>query len=128
MEEDGNTNFFHKVANGRKRKNLISSVRVEGEEVMDFQAIPNEAIHFYSSLYKKDGGRRPVVENLFDNSLYLVLADWLERPFGEEEVKEAIFGMDGSKSPSLDGFTMFFYQVCWDIIKDDLMNVTGEFF
>lgn len=49
-EGDGNTSFFHKVANGRKRKNLISSIRVDGEEVTNFEDITNEAIRFYSLL------------------------------------------------------------------------------
>lgn len=49
-------------------------------------------------------------------------------PFGEEEVKDAAFGMDGEKSPSLDGFTMLFFQECWEIIKDDLFKVLGEFY
>lgn len=36
--------------------------------------------------------------------------------------------MEGAKAPGPDGFSMYFYQVCWDIIKDDLMLVFLEFF
>lgn len=28
----------------------------------------------------------------------------------------------------MDGFSMYFYQICWDIIKDNLMKVFYEFF
>ena len=34
------------------------------------------------------------------------LSDWLERPFLEKEVKEAVFECDGSKTPSPDGYSL----------------------
>lgn len=43
-KEDGNTKLFHKVAKGRKRKNLISCLLVQGGEVENFEEICNEAI------------------------------------------------------------------------------------
>lgn len=42
-------------------------------------------------------------------------------------MKEAVFGMDGVKSPGPDGFSMLLYQECWDTIKEDLMKVVREF-
>lgn len=30
--------------------------------------------------------------------------------------------------PGRDGFSMMFYQECWDTIKKDLMKVLGEFY
>lgn len=36
--------------------------------------------------------------------------------------------MDGSKAPMLDGFSMLFYQECWETIKTDLMGDFKEFF
>lgn len=35
-EGDGNTSYFHKVANGRKMKNLILSLVINGVEVDNF--------------------------------------------------------------------------------------------
>lgn len=52
----------------------------------------------------------------------------LERPFTEDKVKKVIFDMDGAKAPGPDGFSMHFFQKCWDIIKEDLMKVFLEFF
>ena len=34
------------------------------------------------------------------------LSAWLERPFTEDEVKDAVFACDGSKAPGPDGFSM----------------------
>lgn len=43
----------------------------------------------------------------------------LEKLFGEEEVKNVIFSMDGSKAQGSDGFSLHLYQECWDMIKND---------
>jgi hypothetical protein len=35
--------------------------------------------------------------------------------------------MEHNKAPGPDGFPAEFYQVCWEIIKDDLMELFREF-
>jgi hypothetical protein len=53
--------------------------------------------------------------------------DLLIANFSEEEVRESIFQMEHNKAPGLDGFPPEFYQVFWNIIKDDLMALFEEF-
>lgn len=43
-------------------------------------------------------------------------------------MKEAVFSIDKDKSPGPDDLSSLFYQECWDIVKDDLMNVFTEFY
>lgn len=47
--------------------------------------------------------------------------------FSEDEVRQAIWECDSTKSPGPDGFNMGFYKACWYIIKEDLMKVMDEF-
>lgn len=47
--------------------------------------------------------------------------------FTEKEVKEAIFQMKHNKAPRPDGFPAEFYQVSWEVVKDDLMVLFKEF-
>ena len=54
-------------------------------------------------------------------------AEWLDRPFLEEEVHYAVFQLNRDKALGVDGFTMVLYQECWDVIKEDLMKVFHEF-
>lgn len=68
-EGDENTRFFHKLANGKKRKNQILGLKVDEEEVVDFEDISNETSSSFERLYKKDRGERPVIDNLFERSL-----------------------------------------------------------
>lgn len=96
--------------------------------VEDFDKIKEETIWFYASLYAKEKRDRPLIDNLFGHSLDLTDVEALESDFSLEEIKEAVYVTANDKSPARDGFTMMFYQVCWDFIKDDLLKVFAEFF
>lgn len=75
-----NMRFFHKIANRRKRKNMISSLVMDGEEVMNFETIAYEAIFLYDKLYK-DPIECPSIDNLFNTQLPSDLALELEKAF-----------------------------------------------
>lgn len=45
---------------------------------------------------------------------------WLSRDLEKEEVKQVVFEGDPDKAPGLDGFTFGFFQLSWEIIKEDL--------
>ena len=51
----------------------------------------------------------------------------LDLPFSELEIKEAIDDMPSEKAPGPDGFSIAFFQSCWDIVKDDLMRAITSF-
>lgn len=55
------------------------------------------------------------------------LARWMERPFEEAEIKEAVFYCKRDKAPRTDGFSMTVFQDCWEVMKGDLMRVFAEF-
>lgn len=121
-EGDGNTRYFHRIANGR-RKNQITRLMVDNEEVQSFEKIAKEVKEFFAHLYKKEDYERPIIGNLFSSTIPSEWAREIEKPFSEEEVFNAVFGMDEAKAPGPDGFSMLFYQECWESIKEDLMKV-----
>jgi hypothetical protein len=51
----------------------------------------------------------------------------LTAPFIIDEVHEAIFHMEHNKAPGPYGFPIEFYQVFWEIIKDELLALFMEF-
>jgi len=42
-------------------------------------------------------------------------------------VWEVVRGLNGDKAPGLDGFTIAFFQKCWEVLKMDIMAVFSEF-
>jgi hypothetical protein len=54
-------------------------------------------------------------------------ANWLERPFQEEEVLQVFLSMDGDKALFPNNFNIAFFWSCWAIVKDDLMRVFHNF-
>jgi hypothetical protein len=51
----------------------------------------------------------------------------LVEEFLEAEVRKAVFQMEHNKAPGSDDFPVEFYQVFWDLVKNDLMALFREF-
>jgi hypothetical protein len=52
---------------------------------------------------------------------------WLEREFEESEVYEVVRNLNGDKALGPDGFSLAFFQKCWEVLKEDIMVVFKEF-
>ncbi|RVX00216.1 Transposon TX1 uncharacterized 149 kDa protein [Vitis vinifera] len=50
-----------------------------------------------------------------------------ELPFSELEIHAALMGMNGDKAPGPDGFTVAFWQSCWETVKEDVLDMFKEF-
>ena len=46
----------------------------------------------------------------------------LERRFDKEEVDQVLKDLEADKAPGPDGFTMAFFQHCWQVLQDDIMG------
>ncbi|RVW89014.1 hypothetical protein CK203_029421 [Vitis vinifera] len=55
-------------------------------------------------------------------------AENLEVPFSEEEIHSALLELNGDKAPRLDGFTVAFWQACWDFVKEEILELFKEFY
>lgn len=78
---------------------------------------------YFRALFQEDRPQRPKVDGLQICRLENGQAEWLERPFEEDEVKKAVCLLDGDEAPGPNGFTIAFYKSCWEVIKGDLMLV-----
>lgn len=126
-EGDKNTKYFHKVANSHRRHNSIRHLSINGELSTDQAAIKEEITGFYQQLYKEDGEFRPLLDGLAFSSISAEEANWVERPFEEEEIFNVVSHMNGDKAPGPDGFPMAFFHACWPILKGDLLAMFSEF-
>ena len=85
---------------------------------------------FYKSLFGKEETQGVSLSNSFweeSEKVSSVEKDFLEAPFSEEEMKNAVFGSYADGAPGPDGFRFLFYQTFWEVIKGDLMRLVNSF-
>jgi hypothetical protein len=119
--------MIHQTANANRRNNHIDSLIVNGSPTFDPTILGDHIVNYYDSLFTEPLSWRPQLDNLEFNMLSTTEAASLEEPFDEKEVWEVIKGMDRDKAPGPDGFSMAFFQECWNVIKGDFMAVFSEF-
>lgn len=101
--------FFHGMASARQRANKICYL-MEGDTRREVKEDISHTIEdHFTALYKKEERERPLLNNLAFKSIGAENADWLERPFEEEEVRQAVFHSCGDKAPWPDGFPLAFF-------------------
>ena len=63
-EGDKNTKFFHKMANAKARKNLLSKVNINGNPLTSVEDIKDGVCRAYRTLLSKTEDWRPRMRNL----------------------------------------------------------------
>jgi len=100
---------------------------VNGSVFSEQQVIRDHAAQFYESLFAEPYSWRPRLDDLAFDTLDAVETSSLELPFEEREVLEVVKGMNRYKVSGPDGFSLAFFQDCWDVIKTDIMGVFQDF-
>lgn len=54
-------------------------------------------------------------------------ASWLERPFGEDEIKDVVFNMSDDKAPRPEGYSFTFYKACLEVVRQNIIDVLTYF-
>ncbi|RVW55567.1 Transposon TX1 uncharacterized 149 kDa protein [Vitis vinifera] len=127
-EGDKNTGFFHKMASAHWRNNFLDRIKINGVELVEEQEVREGIVKTFQHQLREEPGWRADLEGLHLKSLDLSEAEALEAPFTEEEIFSALMDMDGDKAPSPDGFTVAFWQACWDFAKEEIVELFKEFY
>lgn len=123
---DRNTEFFHRMANGRRRKCNILSLEDEGREINDKNELKAHIVDYYKSLFRADP----------PSSIHLATDVWASefclhevqkvqiiRPFTLEELEKVIREAKLNTAPGPDGFNVHFYRTFWPEVKNDLFEM-----
>lgn len=70
---------------------------------------------------------RPVVDDLSFATITREEAVLAEQPFEEREILEALHSLNGDKASGPDGFSLAFFQTCWAVIKEDVIQCFNHF-
>jgi len=122
------TKFFHAMATINFRKNSISSLRDDYNNIItDHDG--KEALLLIAFKNRMGITSQPVMQ--FDlHSLINVNVDLnhLVRPFTREEIDLLFSKLPVDKAPGPDGFNGLFIKKCWNIIKEDFYKLCESFF
>ena len=127
-EGDRNMGFFHRMASSHRRNNSLERIKINGDWLLEEQEIRKGIANAFQSLLSKDMGWKADIGNLQFDQISLQEAENLERPFTEDEIHVALMEMNGDKAPGPDGFSMAFWQSCWDFIKEEILEMFKDFF
>ena len=126
-EGDKNSNFFHRLASSHRNANTIGKLLINGVLLTDQDEIRDHIAQFYQQLYMEDVYRRLSLDGIEFSIITDEEAEWLERPFEENEIINVVQGCDGDKAPGPDGFSLAFFQQCWSVVRNDVLAVCQEF-
>jgi hypothetical protein len=125
LEGDNNTAYFHRVANGRKRKNTMYSLKKDDINIQGTADLLVHATEYYKQLFGPgEGNKMQLADDIWSAEEKLSEADnrALLEPF-TEEVQSTLKMMVKNKAPGPDGMPVEFYQACWSTVKHDIMRL-----
>ncbi|KAK3184318.1 hypothetical protein Dsin_031604 [Dipteronia sinensis] len=109
-EGDKNSNFFHLIANDRRRRNFIDGISFNGVVLSDPSQVREEVLHFFKKHFENVPWVHPKINDLSLKRLSTGEKKGLEAEFNEEKVWEALNGCDGNKSTGPDGLILNFIK------------------
>ncbi|KAK1321250.1 hypothetical protein QJS10_CPA03g00836 [Acorus calamus] len=126
---DSNTAFFYASFAGRKAQNTLRRVTLsDGSISEDPAVVKNEVVSFFSNLLNQTSPP-PVADKIdFKATLSAQEAAGLVGEVTEEEILDNLKRMKANGSPEPDGFNVFFFKHCWEIVGRDVVKAVQEFF
>nr|XP_009595817.1 uncharacterized protein LOC104092037 [Nicotiana tomentosiformis]XP_016483177.1 PREDICTED: uncharacterized protein LOC107803898 [Nicotiana tabacum] len=107
-EGDSNSKYFHAIINERRRRLTLHKIKTQdGQWLQGTKRLPLGQLNTLKIWDKND-------------NLCVIP--------GEKEIKDVVFSMDKNSAPGPDGFGGAFYQGCWEIIKQGLVEIIQTFF
>ncbi|XP_062089326.1 uncharacterized protein LOC133795881 [Humulus lupulus] len=130
-EGDDNTKLFHRSIKMKREQSKVYAIRTEqGTWVDDYEKVTEAFVEFYKKLL---GGemvnREKVNKKVVQEGPILSETQriFLIRPYGEEEVKEAIFSIPDGKAPGPDGSNSAFFKQTWSVVGEDVTKAILSF-
>ncbi len=124
---DSCTRYFHSSVRWRRIRNEVKGVTVGDQWCEEPSTVRLEAKNLFEARFKatKDLGVR--LDEVDFKTINVSENDSLLANFTEEEIRDAVWQCEGSKSPGPDGFNFNFLKHSWETIKDDIVGALSLF-
>ena len=126
-EGDRNTGFFHRMTISHKKSSTIERIRIGGNWLEGDGEVRTGIVNAFQDLLSDPGFWRASPEGLDFSRIEASAASKLEEPFTENEIHAASLTLNGDKAPGPDGFTAAFWQLSWDFVKLDILDLFKDF-
>ncbi|RVW19879.1 hypothetical protein CK203_110843 [Vitis vinifera] len=114
-----------------KMKELKQKLKAWNREVFgnleEEQEVREGIANAYQQRLSEDLGWKADIERIQLDQISQQEVESLEIPFSENEIHSALMEMSGDKAPGPNGFTMAFWQSCWDFVKGEILEMFKEF-
>ncbi|XP_076957720.1 uncharacterized protein LOC143633271 [Bidens hawaiensis] len=124
---DDNSAYFHNMVNGRKARNAIPGLEIDGEWVSKPPLVKKHVLKFFRDHFKEKFKVRPPLECDDINKVPMEYKESLIEPFSRKEIKDAVFDCGADKAPGPDGFNFKFVKRFWSLFEDDFYNIFSDF-
>ena len=127
VDGDENINFFHAVVNYRCRRNKLKGLICDGSWTSDPSTIQSTIFTHFAERFQDPN---PIRHSFLCSSykkLSTAEASGLETLFSVEEIKEAVWSCNGSKSPGPDGLNFNFIKKFWPILGNSFSQFMWHF-
>jgi len=115
---DANTKYFHMLAQGRQRRNFITSLKVDRVTVTTQHAMANALHDHFVQVFGCPGQLDGMID-LAELGIVNHELMSLDQPISKEEIWAAIREMPSDRASGPDSFTGAFYKASWPVIKYD---------
>ncbi|GLT52165.1 hypothetical protein SLA2020_255190 [Shorea laevis] len=126
-EGDANTKYFHGCIVHRRKQNGITGLYSNGEWIEDAGEVKELARNYFKRKFEEEKWSRPTLGDLQFKKISEADNKFLISKFSTEEIDEAVWGCNGTKSPGPDGFNFNFIKKVWPVIKEDVYAFLVEF-
>ncbi|RVW33990.1 hypothetical protein CK203_100738 [Vitis vinifera] len=103
-EGDKNTGFFHRMANAHRRNNSMEKIKINGRWLEEEREVREGVVNAFQQLLSEEQSWKADIEGL-----------QLQR-------------LSHAKAKGPDGFTVAFWQSCWEFAKEEIVDLFKEFF
>ena len=114
----------------KREKNTIFSIHQNGEEIKEEDNILQHATDYCKELFGPSDDPAVSLDAVCwttEEQISPCEHEELIKGFDIEEVKYAIFSIEKNRAPGPDHIPVEFFQICWEIIKGEIMELFEEF-